>query len=393
MDTRSAKSDRDRPSDPRCPNAKAIWRVDFSLALFNQSGKYQIGKEIIERHRALIDSVWYWRWRSADVPRGLAARLIGRAEKLEHDWALRRNNAAPVSRSGEYRWLHLDPLTVCHRRPVERDVVLVHDLGPLTNPELFPPGIGAAYDLAFRIVKESGAHIVCVSEDTRLKFIEHFGTPRSSEVIYPPITPRLTEGELTRPQDVGERFILTVGAFGARKNQAQCIRAFALSGLHEEGVEYVLCGSREPGFEQVLAEADATPGVRILSFVSDAELRWLYANALGFVLASRLEGFGMPVAEAMAFGLPPIISRNSVLEEVAGETGLTVSPDSLTEISQAMRRALSMDIAERNRRQTQMRTRLASFSEEAFHDAWQALLAHQDLRAPGKTTIRNPERV
>lgn len=351
------------------------WRVDFSLALYNRSGKYQIGHEILSDNRDLVDSIWYWRVAAKETPSGLRAKLIGKAEQVERALHVKLGNDRPGKGAGSHRWLHLDPLTVCHRRPNAGDIVLVHDLGPLTHPGLFAPGTGRAYDLAYSILSKSAAMPVFVSKDTARRYAQMYGEPVQSQVIYPPIAPRMHEGARDRPANVGDRFLLTVGAIGTRKNQLASIRAFAESGLAAKGIEYVMCGSREPGYAAVAELASKTSGVRMLSFVSDAELRWLYANASGFVLASLLEGFGMPVAEAMAFGLVPIVSGDSVLEEVVGDAGLIVAPEQTGQIAAAMHRALLMDDAERRERERQMQVQLAQFQHDSFRSAWTDLLA------------------
>ena len=360
--------------DTHAPDRRR-WRIDFSLALFNRSGKFQIGQEIIDQNLAAIDSIWYWRQPATAVPTGLRAKLLGKGEKLERQLRIALGDTRTGRSGAAFRWLHIDPLTVCHRRPAPGDAVLIHDLGTITHPHLFAPGTDRAYDYAFTITQASGAHLVFVSEDSRNQYRRLYGEPASSQVIYPPIAPRLRGPGRERPDGVGEKFLLTVGAIGLRKNQARCIEAFAASGLAAQGFEYVLCGSREPGHEDVVALAERTDGVRLLSFVSDDALRWLYANARGFVLASLLEGFGMPVAEAMEFGLVPLIARDTVLEEVAGNAAIAVDPEDVSEIASAMQALATLDAAELATRKAAMAQRLGRFSHEEFNRAWGELLS------------------
>jgi glycosyltransferase involved in cell wall biosynthesis len=353
------------------------WRVDFSLALHNRSGKYQIGREIIAHNRPLIDSIWYWRWEADSPPVGMLARVLGKGEKIERDLRIAAGGVQPPSDGGAFRWLHVDPLTVANRRPAKDDVVIVHDLGPLTHPKLFGPGVGKSYDFAYRILAQSEARLVFVSGDTQRQYCQMYGETPGSQVIYPPVASRLHKGERQRPAGVGSRYLLTVGAIGARKNQARSIAAFAASGLAEDGFEYVLCGSREPGHHKVTALADRTPGVRLLPFVTDAELRWLYANAAGFVLPSLLEGFGMPGVEAMAFGLVPIISRDTVLAEVAGGVALVVDPENVEDIAVAMRQLTAIAPAELAHKQAVMQSSLARCSQENFLAKWREVLGSE----------------
>ena len=105
----------------------------------------------------------------------------------------------------------------------------------------------------------------------------------------------------------------------------------------------------------MVAAAAAAAGVQLLSYVSDAELIWLYDNALGFVLVSKLEGFGVPVAEAIARGLIPIVSKNSVLEEVSGPSALKADPNDVEEIALRMRQLVTMTAADREDRKQSRR--------------------------------------
>jgi glycosyltransferase involved in cell wall biosynthesis len=194
------------------------------------------------------------------------------------------------------------------------------------------------------------------------------------EVIYPPLRAELSAAAPEQVAEVRQPYFLTVGSIGHRKNQAASIRAFASSGLAHEGIGYVLCGSREPGAEAVEELAQATPGVRLLPYVSDGELAWLYRNASGFVLASRLEGFGVPVVEAIANGLVPLVSKDSVLEEVAGTAALTADPASDVEITRGLRTLAEMGKDERKRRTRELSRSLERFTPEAFRTRWQLLL-------------------
>jgi len=104
------------------------------------------------------------------------------------------------------------------------------------------------------------------------------------------------------------------------------IEAFAASRLAQQGWQYVVVGGREPGADTAINLARQTPGVVLPGYTTDEQLRWLYRNASGFVLMSLLEGFGMPVIEAIEHDLPCLVSRSSILTEVGGDAMLAV-PD------------------------------------------------------------------
>lgn len=351
--------------------------VDFSLALHNRTGKYFIGRDIIADQAPLIGSVYYWRARASAVPGGIAAKLLGRALAVEQ----RLHARGPHRTLRRFRprrpLLHLDPYTVCHARLRADDIVLCHDLGPVTHPALFEPAVAALYRRAYAEIAAARPLMIFVSQSSRAAFASRYGEAARARTIYPPIRSEFAGGARQAVAGLPDRYLLTVGSMGRRKNQARAIAAFVQSGLADEGVGYVICGSREPGADAVIAAAAQAGAVRLLSYVSDAELNWLYAHAAGFVLTSLLEGFGVPVAEAIAHDLVPIVTRGGVLHEVAGEGALLVDPDDTAEIAAAMRRLVFMSDDERDRRRVALRAAVTRFSRDAFRQAWRTALTEE----------------
>ena len=97
--------------------------------------------------------------------------------------------------------------------------------------------------------------------------------------------------------------------------------------------DLVIAGASGWSGEKTLARlASRPPGVRYLGYVPEDELPGLMAGASAFVYPSLYEGFGFPVAQAMAAGVPVITSNTSCLPEVAGEGALLVDPRSAGEI-------------------------------------------------------------
>ncbi|WP_246329322.1 glycosyltransferase [Chthonobacter rhizosphaerae] len=347
--------------------------VDFSLAIHNRTGKYFIGRDIIEDNADLVGAVLYGRLSSRRVPSYLVGRLAGRLMSAE---LMRRMTGAPglppVRRKAPV--LHLDPLTALNYQLGPWDIVLVHDVGPLTHPDLFEPTVCDLYKAAYRHIAASGPRLVFVSETSRAAYLSLFDCSASTTVIYPHIRTDVKSADQA-VAGVERPFLLTVGSVGARKGQLASIAGYARSGLYERGIDYVLCGGpEEPGHAAVVAQARRTPGVLLLPYVRDTELTWLYRHAAGFVLASRLEGFGMPVAEAIASGLVPAVSRNTVLEEVAGEAALTFDPFDVDDIARTMAVLCALRDDEKAERLTRMSARLAQYSRDRFSREWRVLL-------------------
>lgn len=354
--------------------ARGLVDVEFSVALRNRTGKYFIGRDILADQADLIGDVHYWRRRAATIPTGIAARLLGRGLHVEQQ--LRGRGVLgwlPRLRPGR-RMLHLDPFTVLHTVLRPDDLVLCHDLGPLTHPNLFAADVRSRYRAAFDRVAAVAPGLVFVSEASRHAFAAIYGAPRRSRVVHPAIRIEVGDDDGEPLAGLDGPFLLTVGSVGQRKNQARSILAFARSGLAAQGWRYVICGGSEPGADAVAALAERTAGVRLLPYVSDGELAWLYGHARGFVLASLLEGFGMPVAEAIARGLVPLVSQRSVLHEVAGDGALLVDPHDTGAIAEGMRGLAGLDEGERGDRLAMLAVAIRRFSREAFAQGWRAAL-------------------
>lgn len=352
--------------------------VDFSLAIHNRTGKYFIGQDLLETPGLPVGQVYYWRFAAKMPPSGLPGRVIGR---LQH-WDIRGKTLGGVfahlpRRRSHRPILHLDPFTVPTTQLERRDAVLCHDIGPVTHPMLFDRDVGAIYSAIYRNIEAVGPHMIFVSETTRSAFSAAY--PRADRtkmrVIYP-VTRTTTVAKTPSPiAGIDRPFLLTVGSLGHRKNQRRCIAAFAASGIASRGYRYVLCGAREPGFEAVEAAAANTDGVVCLPYVDDSALSWLYENAEGFVLASLLEGFGMPVTEAISRGLIPVVSRDSVLHEVSGDSAILVDPESIDSIAAGMATLAAMGSKERTIRLTRLQSDASRFHVGPIRDAWRKAFA------------------
>lgn len=348
------------------------WDVDFSSALHNRTGKFFIGRDIIEDQADLIDNVYYWRIAAKAPPVGLPAKLLGRAVQ----WDLRRGHAETprFAFRPRNRLLHLDPFTVLYSDLRPDDAVLCHDLGPITHPDLFTASTEPLYRAVYARIAKIRPRVIFISQATKDAFADHYGPAHDGRIVYNTIRVDLKDGPQTPVAGLDGAFLLTVGSIGRRKNQRATIAAFAASGLAERGVQFVLCGTKEPGGDDVVALAERTPGVRILPYVSDGELAWLYAHARGFVLMSLLEGFGVPVAEAAAYGVVPLVTEASVLGEVAGESALTAGASDTAGIAAGMIALIDMPDAERDARRAALLTAIRRFSREQFRHDWRVML-------------------
>jgi len=134
------------------------------------------------------------------------------------------------------------------------------------------------------------------------------------------------------------RYFLTVGRLEPRKNHANLLRAWARLGKPRPRL--VIVGQRHFGYGEALDLIRALRlegDVVVLEGISDGQLPAIYRNAKAFIYCSWAEGFGMPVLEAMASGIPVISSATTALSEICADAALLVSPGNIDEISNAIR--------------------------------------------------------
>jgi glycosyltransferase involved in cell wall biosynthesis len=352
---------------------------DFTLALNNRTGKFFFCADLIEASRDIIANCYYWRVRFPTLPRRNLARVLGRLARMEVDIRVWLPSSDRYIRTiARYRpMVFTDPRECVLYQMKRDDLVLCHDMGPLTHPQLYAPGVEQLYTIAFEKIKTAKPAMLFVSEATRRDFVRLYGSDFPlMEIVHPPIRSGMEGGSDRKVAGVPSNFFLTVGSIGTRKNQTRAIRAFEASGLALKGYGYVICGGPEPGADEVIKLAQDTAGVILPGYVNDQELRWLYRNARGFVLPSLLEGFGLPAGEAISYGLVPILSGGGALEEVAGDGAIYVDPFNIAEISEAMKWLANLGAEEHAARVGRLRQSIKRFTAENAVSTWRSALMH-----------------
>lgn len=182
--------------------------------------------------------------------------------------------------------------------------------------------------------------VVAISEETKQSVIQLFGIPAERITVVP--LSYVPLGEKIDALPVPEHFFLFAGVLKERKNVAGIIRAFALFVETNATHDLLIAGKQDGAYaeslRQLARELGVEQRVRFLGYVTDAQLAYLYDKAQALVFASFLEGFGMPVLEAMSAGLPVITSHRGALAEVAGDAAILVNPERPGDIAVAMDR-------------------------------------------------------
>jgi glycosyltransferase involved in cell wall biosynthesis len=216
-----------------------------------------------------------------------------------------------------------------------RSAMTIHDATPWLHPDA-----GGARWLARPLYPqaiERAAAIFTVSQAAREDLVRAAGAPRERVFVTPNgVDPSFFE--LRPPEGPRPRYLLAVGTFEPRKNLPVLLDAFRA--LRREGRDLQLVVVGRQAFTQLLPLGELAPHVRLTGLVPDGELRSLYAGATCFVLPSLHEGFGLPLAEAMAVGVPAVASDIPALREVGGEAVRYAPPGDPEGFAAAIRAAL-----------------------------------------------------
>lgn len=214
-------------------------------------------------------------------------------------------------------------------------LISVHDLVQYVAPSTMTLRNFAATRLFSSQSIRRANHVIVNSDATGADLERYLGTPRSKmTVIYPAISSSFYPRDPDEAQrwvatrfGLPARFFLTVGTLEPRKNLAFAIRTYMRLPLPiRRAVPFVVVGS--PGWEGRGWYRAGFPGhddtVRLLGYVSDSDLPWIYAAARVFLFPSLYEGFGIPIVEAMACGIPTIASDIPASREVALDAAVFV---------------------------------------------------------------------
>jgi glycosyltransferase involved in cell wall biosynthesis len=260
-------------------------------------------------------------------------------------------------------------------------VLTIYDMSFAHMPERFPPLKRLYLRWMTRWSARRAACVTVISQSTKDDVIRYCGMPPGRvRVIYCGVNEQLkplSRVEVDRfraTKGLPEHFILYLGTLEPRKNVAHLVRAFA--GLQRNGSgrpRLIIAGAKGWGYAEVFAaveEGGLAGDVSFAGYVPPEELSLWYNAADLFVYPSLYEGFGLPVAEAMACGTPAITSNVSSLPEVAGDAALTVAPGDVNALVQAMSAALH-DTALRAAMRERGLAQAATFrwSETARHTA------------------------
>jgi glycosyltransferase involved in cell wall biosynthesis len=223
-------------------------------------------------------------------------------------------------------------LNLCNVGPVavRNQIVCIHDANVFLMPASYSPMFRAAYRVLLPALGRRAAVVTTVSK-TSAATLERFGiVPRGKTVVLPNGHEHVHrwhagQSRLFDNDPPRRPFVLLIGNRARHKNAALLLRL--APSLAELGLDVFVAG----GTASIFADIEAGPppaNVRLLGYISDDDLALLFRNAFCLAFPSLVEGFGLPLVEAMALGCPIIASDVSSIPEICGEAALYAPPTS-----------------------------------------------------------------
>jgi glycosyltransferase involved in cell wall biosynthesis len=221
-----------------------------------------------------------------------------------------------------------------------RRVVTIHDLTYKRFPELLQKEtlINLEHHMQRELAHADAA--ICVSESTRQDLLAFYDIdPSRAVTILSGLS--ISDTRHPTPDTLPKNYILFVSTIEPRKNLDVLLDAFSrLRARGAYGGALVVVGRVGWKSESLIPRLRA-PGVHHLDYVPPPQLASIYRNAELFVFPSIYEGFGFPLLEAMAYGIPSIAARSSSLPEIGGDAALYFSPRNVVELESQMERVLT----------------------------------------------------
>jgi len=265
-------------------------------------------------------------------------------------WAWNRLEWPPVE------WLAADHDVVHSQSPMlipatsAAQVVTIHDLDFLRHPEQMAAEIRRDYPRLARSHAARADAIVVSSHYAAGEVTRELGVTRSRVHVCPPGRPEWAAAVAARQAERRGTNILFLGTLNLRKNVGTLLEAYArLRAQVPDAPKLILAGHTTPAsarWEARTKEAPLAGHVEITGYVDTATRIELFANARMLVLPSYEEGFGLPVLEAMACGVPVVVSSRGSLPEVAGGAAEPMDPDDADALAARMRSLLAPAEAE-----------------------------------------------
>lgn len=232
-------------------------------------------------------------------------------------------------------------------RPGVPTLLTLYDLIPEQFPQLVSPQARLLTRLATRLALHAGNHFLAISAATRQEFLAHYtldpatitAVPLAADAQFKP-QPETAVTTLRQKLNLPEDYVLYLGINKPHKNLERLVNAWSMVvNERPQAAPLVIAGAwdnRYAGVKTAVAQLNLSEKIHFLGPVPDADLPALYSGAQLFVFPSLVEGFGLPVLEAMACGTAVACANTSSLPEVGGEAAAYFDPTNSQHIASVL---------------------------------------------------------
>lgn len=210
--------------------------------------------------------------------------------------------------------------------------VTIHDISFITHPHFYSRKMVSWYSRRIRHTLLNARYILTVSQASKQSICNHLNIPSDKVLVHPPAPPL----EVTAvSQSAEKKFLLCVGSIEPKKGVLELIHGFNLSSTNHDHTlvfsgKFNCSASFRRRFEHFMANSE-----RVLheGYLPKEKLTGYYSNTSGLLMLSRIEGFGIPVLDALSNSIPVITSNDPALIEISDGLAASVDPDSPEQIS------------------------------------------------------------
>jgi glycosyltransferase involved in cell wall biosynthesis len=228
------------------------------------------------------------------------------------------------------------------RRGAPPAAIFVHDLAFRLRPAEVPWQQRAYFGTVLAPALRQAAAVLVPSATTRGDLLSAYPIPgleKRVTVVREGLSAPAKAGAL--PDGIEPGFILAVGTVEPRKNYPRLLAAYRQLRVRAGLPQLVIAGRPGWAYGDTLQRIRDEPGVRYLGHVDEPTLAALYGSASVLAFPSLYEGFGLPLLEAMAQGVPAVIGRSGALPELAGGSAIEVDPEDVDDIAAGLEKLLS----------------------------------------------------
>ncbi len=244
-------------------------------------------------------------------------------------------------------------------------IATIHDISFLTHPQFYSTRTKLFYQKRILHTLKNSRKILTVSDYSKFEIIKHYNVQEAKIAVISPGTvfPSLNGNSSDMMQ---KKYFIYLGNIEPKKNILKMIKGFQLSGLSE--FELLIIGKQHSDnkyFHEFISEINHVPNVKYLGYSNENEVHRLLKNSSGLVNLSHIEGFGIPVLEAIHLDKPVLVSKTPALcELLTVGNGISVDANSVHEIADGFRQLTGLKSADKNQEMIDLKYSWNSFSEK-----------------------------